>query len=102
MVQETIQAVKETENQAEQILKDAAVQADAIVKKAREDAAALKEEQMKAAKEKAASDMENTKAGEAGKLDQLDGEVQKEIAALRELAAAKEEQAIDMVISQLY
>ena len=55
MIQETINVVKETEEKAEKIVKDARQQADAMVAKAKEDAKLFKEAQLKSLREDAAS-----------------------------------------------
>ena len=62
MVEETIKAIKETEVQAEQIVKDAEQQCAQILEKAREDALALKVEREKEANRKADKLKEDAKA----------------------------------------
>ena len=102
MVQETMQAVKEAENKAEQILKAAAEEASAILDQAKVQAQEEKEKQIRAAQEKAASDMAALRSSSEKEWEGQSVESEKDIAALRELASAKEAQAIDLVISKLY
>lgn len=102
MVQETIKVVQETEAKADQILRDAQEQCAAIVEKAQADAKQLKDHEIQEAKAKAQSAMEVSQKESDQAMAGVESDIQKEIAALKELAAAKEAQAIEGIISQLY
>lgn len=101
MVEETIKAVKDAEAKAGEILKAAAQKASDIVEKARADGTVLQEQEVKIAKEAAEAEKTSAREGLLKMLAQ-DEESDKEIAALKALAAGKESQAIDMIIGQLY
>ena len=96
MLQETIKAVKDAENKAETILKEADEKVISLREQANQDAKTLKEEEAKKAREHAA------KAKAESEMKIFDSETEKEIAALKQMAAAKENKAIEMVISSLY
>ena len=78
MVEETIRTIKETENEAEEIIKKEA-----------------------GAKAEAAADLEKAKeAGRKSEQEAMDG-VEKEIAALKQGALAKESEVVAAVIAEL-
>lgn len=101
MVEETIKTIKETESEAERILKEADEKCAAILDDARNEADRLKCQSETDAKKKAqaALDMEK-EAGEKAIQDALAG-VESEISVLKEKARAKESEVISAVIAEL-
>ncbi|MEZ3435122.1 MAG: hypothetical protein K1W34_10965 [Lachnospiraceae bacterium] len=101
MVEETIKTIKETESEAERILKEADEKCAAILEDARQEADSLKKQSETDAKNKAqaALDMEK-QAGEKSIQDALAG-VESEISVLKEQARAKESEVISAVIAEL-
>ncbi len=85
MVEETIRTIKETENEAEEIIKKADAAYTEILEKAKADAADLE-----AAKE----------AGRKSEQEAMSG-VEKEIEALKKGALAKESEVVAAVIAEL-
>lgn len=101
MVEETIKTIKETEREAEELLKSAGEKCAAILEEAEAQAKNLKEEakaQAQAAA-KAALDMEK-KIGEDSIQDAL-AKVDSEIEVLKQGAKAKEGDVITAVIAEL-
>ena len=90
MVEETIRSIKETEAQAEQIVKDAQEQCSRILDEAAKEAGQWKEEQIQQAMQKARQALDASKQFIAG-----------EIQSLKEAALQKEEEAVGLVISGL-
>lgn len=102
VLQETIKAVKEAEAKAEEIVKTAEEKAEAMEQKASQDAELLKKRESGEAREKASEAMNAEKVKAASQEASFDAETAKEIAALKQVAAEKESQAIQMVISELF
>lgn len=101
MVEETIKTIKETENEAEEILREADVTCTSILEKAAASAREIKEQAQEQAKEKAQAAIEAAKAaGEISAREALT-RVDGEIADLKKAAQAKEREAIDSVIADL-
>ncbi len=101
MVQETIRAVKEAEEQAEKKLQETKAQCDGILKKAKEDAVAAQDAAKKEALGQADAAMGQAQAKGREILDESLRMAEKEIAALKALAAEKEEKAVNVIISEL-
>lgn len=101
MVEETIKTIKETECEAERMIREADEKSAAILEEARKEAESLKNQSETDAKNKARVilDMER-QAGEQSIQDALAG-VEKEISVLKEKARAKEGKVISAVIAQL-
>lgn len=101
MVEETIQTIKETEKEAEALVKAAEDKCAGILEHASEEAKRLKETTIADAQTKAKEAM--GAAREAGKAttEEALAKVEKEIAALKEEAGKKEAQAIKAVIEHL-
>lgn len=101
MVEETIKTIKETENEAERMIREADEKSAAILEKAGKEAESLKNQSETDAKNKARVilDMEK-QAGEQSIQDALAG-VEKEISVLKEKARAKESEVISAVIAEL-
>ena len=102
VVQETIKVVQEAEAKADEILKNAGTQCAEIVEAAKGEAKQLKEAKIKEAKDQTQKAMEVSKKESDQAMESVEAGIQKEIAALKKLAAKKEAQAIDAVIAQLY
>lgn len=102
MVKETIDVIKSAEAKAEQILSDAQEQKKAIIAKAYADAGLLKEEKAKAAKNMADNEFSQLEKQMEQSIQEFDGKVNKEISALRQMAASKERTAINAVITQMF
>lgn len=101
MVEETIKTIKETESEAEEILKAADVTCTSILEKAAVSANEIKEQAEEKAKEKAKAALSAAKdAGDIFTREAL-ARVDEEIAELKKAAQAKEKEAIDSVIAEL-
>lgn len=101
MVEETIKTIKETESEAEEILKAADVTCTLILEKAAASANEIKEQAEEKAKEKAKAALSAAKdAGDISTREAL-ARVDEEIAELKKAAQAKEKEAIDSVIAEL-
>ena len=101
MAQETIQNIKEAELKAQQVLKDAEAEKNALLKKAREDGAAYKEELTSRATEaakKAVAEVEKTRDAVLEKASERAEAVIKGFSADLE---GKREDAIAAVISEI-
>ena len=101
MVEETIKTIKETEREAERLMKEADEKCASILENAGTEADSLKYQSETDAKNKARVilDMEK-QAGEKSIQDALAG-VEKEISVLKERARAKESDVISEVIAEL-
>ena len=101
MVEETIKTIKETESEAERILKEADEKCAAILEDARNEADSLRKQSEADAKNnaQAALDMEK-QTGEKSIQYALAG-VESEILVLKEKARAKESEVISAVIAEL-
>ena len=101
MVEETIKTIKETEDEAERIIKAADEKCAAILEDARAEAESLKFQSEADARKQAqaALDMEK-QIGEKAIQDALAG-VESEIAVLKENARAKESEVIAAVVAKL-
>ena len=102
MVAETIKKVQEAEGKADSIAKDCRQQCTDMVDQAKKDALQLKEARLQEAKEKAGAAMEASKKEAEKFMESVDADIQKEIAALKTLAAGKEAQATEAVIKALF
>lgn len=101
MVEETIRTIKETENEAEEIIKKADAAYTEILEKAKADAAKMVSKAEAGAKAEAAADLETAKeAGNQSEQEAMEG-VKKEIEALRQGALAKESEVVAAVIAEL-
>lgn len=101
MVEETIKTIKETESEAEEILKAADVTCTSILEKAAASANEIKEQAEEKAKEKAKAALSAAKdAGDISTREAL-ARVDEEIAELKKAAQVKEKEAIDSVIAEL-
>lgn len=101
MVEETIQAIRETEGKAGAIVKDAEVQCRNILEQASNEAEKLKTDQLSKVRTKAASDSEEAKMQGAQSQEKAAADVEKEVLKLKEAASARAEEAVNLVIERL-
>lgn len=101
MVEETIKTIRETESEAEAILKEAEDRCAAILGEAENESREMKAQAEAVAKEKARSALDSERQiGEQSIQDAL-AEVESDIAVLKENARAKESEVISAVIAKL-
>jgi vacuolar-type H+-ATPase subunit H len=101
VLQDTIEAVKETERTAAQKAKEAANEGVALVERAKQEAQDLKTVKIREANEKAAREMETAKEqGEKVRAESLEN-AKNEVLALKNTAAGKEPEAVKKILSQL-
>ena len=99
MVEETIKTIKETENEADEIIADATC--TEILEKAVREAKEIKEQAVANAKKQAEADLLQAKEeGEVLK-KQASEKTEQETEALKALAQGKEEEAVSAVIKAL-
>ena len=96
MVEETIRTIKETENEAEDIIKKADAAYTEILEKARAEAAEMVSKAEAEAKAQAAAELDAAK--EAGRKSEQEA---MEIASLRKDALSKESDVVSAVIAEL-
>ena len=101
MVEETIKTIKETENEAEELVKSADAECTGILERASAAAVELKAQAEAQAKEKAKTDLDAAKEIGERDVEKAMDDVAKEIASLREAARQKEGDAISAVIARL-
>ncbi len=101
MVEETIRTIKETENEAEGIIKKADAACTEILDNAKAEAAEMVGRAEAEAKSEAAAALEAAKeAGRKSEQEAMDS-VEKEIATLKKDALAKESEVVSAVIEEL-
>lgn len=101
MVEETIQTIRETEQKANSIVKDAEAKSREILAEASKKADAVREESRCAAKAAFDLAMEEAKAQGVRTQEKSSADIEKEVQALKELALGREEEAIQLVIAGL-
>lgn len=101
MVEKTIHEIKETEAKADAIVKDAEIKSREILDDAGKEAACIKSEQAQKAKQKAESDMARAKEAGAQSMSEVLSGIELEVKNLKASALAREEDAVNLVISQL-
>ena len=101
MVEETIQAIRETEKKADEIVKNAHDESERIIQEAREKASELSEKIISSARSEALAAAERAK--ENGSLADADAlaESEDEIRSLKASAMERKKEAVNLVISQL-
>ena len=101
MISDTINAIKEAEEKARLIVEEAQKESASIREKAGQDGALYVEECVKKARDEAGAEMDALKK-ECGALGEAEaGELEKEIEAIKALAATKEDSAVSMIIDHL-
>lgn len=101
MVEETIQVIRETEAKAEAIVKDAEVQCREILEEASKKAEGLKADRIQEMRKKADAMMEEAKEKGVQSQKAAMSDVENEMRILKEFAASKEGEAVNLVMSQL-
>ena len=101
MVENTIQAIKDTEAKADEVVREAELRYKEILEGAAKKAEEMKSEQIQGMKQQAQSDMEQAKGRGTQDLDSAMTGIQKEVAALKELALQKFDTAVNLVVSEL-
>lgn len=102
VVKETVRAVEEAEQKADQIMKKAVEEADIIVAEALENAKLLKQREKDSARAHADQALTAAKSEMKEEEELCNLEIQKEVATLKENASQNAEQAIEAVIAGLY
>ncbi len=101
MALDTIDKVREAELAADQAEKDASVEADRIVAKAEDDAIALKSSLSRESREKAEKAVSEAQTKGDALLADAKLEAEKSIAQLRSSVAAKEDDAVKVILEDL-
>jgi vacuolar-type H+-ATPase subunit H len=101
VLEDTLKAVKEAEAKADDIVKEAEAKAASILNDAKAEAQALKDDTRQKVRSKNQEVAAKTQAEGEVQLQAAAEDVQKEIAALKELIAPKKKDAVDAVISSL-
>lgn len=101
MVEETIKTIKETENEAEEIIKKADATCTTLLEEAEASAKEMKEKAETQAKEKAQAALNAAKEAGEHSMQEALGQVEGEIADLKKAAETKEAEAIAAVIAGL-
>lgn len=101
MVEDTIQAIRKTEAEADAIVKEAEEKSQMILKEAREEAERICAEAEAAGKVSMQNAMEKARSAGEEFLQSAHTKTEREVQALKELAAQKETEAVSAVISQL-
>ncbi len=101
MVEETIRSIRETENQADEIVRTAEERSLAILEEAKKQAEQTAAELTGRAKAEALASAERAKE-EGGRAEEASAEeIEKDIRALKDLALVREKEAVNLVISLL-
>lgn len=102
MAKETIQAVLRAEEKAAQIEKDAAIQGEAIVQKAKEDAKSLIASMTKLSLSKEEKDLEAARVKSDTYMKTAISQAEQDIVMLKELVKNKEQAATRLVLSEVF
>jgi V/A-type H+/Na+-transporting ATPase subunit G/H len=98
---EIVQAVRQAEQDAAKLEKEAALKAEAIIQKANEDAKSLISSMTKEVLAKAEKDLEQVQLQGAELMVTAVQKAEKEILLLKEIVKGKEETAINLVLSEV-
>lgn len=101
MVEETIQTIRETERQAQEIVESARRESDRIMKEAEERSGMIRNEVVRSAQEEAKAIADKARLAGTETESSAKAGYEKEAAGLKAAAAGKEKEAVDMVISLL-
>ena len=101
MVKDTIQAVKEAEERAAEMIQKASVEGKALVNQAKSEASKMREEALGEAREKAGKIREKLAEEGADYLEKAVAAAEEDIASLKWNAGKKTEEVINKVISEL-
>ena len=101
MVEETIKAIKETENEADEIIRKADATCTEILEKAAKEAKEIKEQAVVNAKKQAETELLQVKEEGENLKKKACEKTEQETEALKALAQGKEEEAVSAVIKAL-
>ena len=101
MIEEAVAAVKETEGQADELLRQAGQDGAELLKEAKAQAETRKALALEAAREQAAARMAEAKAEGERLLAEEEDKAVREAAALKSLAARSEDKAVEAVLAAL-
>jgi len=102
LAQQTIDIIRQAEQQADQIEKDAITESDRLIQAAKDQSKTLLEHSNSEAINKAQAILEAAKRqGDQIIADQLQ-QAEEEIAVLSKTAAVKQQEAVKLIISELY
>lgn len=101
MIEEIINAIKQTEKEAEATLRKAKEEAGMIIEDARERAGRIKSDMIGSAKERAEMSWKEAEANGAQELLENERKVEEEIEELKAHALARTDEAITAVIREL-
>lgn len=101
MVEETIETIRRAEAEAESIVREAEQKCEQILTEAKETAQQKKASGSAASKAHSDACMEAARENGTKAQSEAAEIIEREVAALKELASQKEEAAIDMVLSKL-
>lgn len=101
MAKETVQAVRQAEEKAAQIEKEAAAKGEALIQKARVDAKNLVTTMTKDVLSNGEKDLEKVQLQSKALMEAAVQKAEKEILLLKEMVKSKEQAAIDLVLSEV-
>ncbi|MGB8452637.1 MAG: hypothetical protein WCD89_09915 [Anaerocolumna sp.] len=101
MAIEIVQAVRQAEQEAARLEKEASFQAEAIIQKANEDAKSLISSMIREILVKAEKDLEQVQLQGSELTVTAVQKAEKEILLLKEIVKSKEQAAIDLVLSEV-
>ncbi|NLO10078.1 MAG: hypothetical protein GX129_09470 [Clostridiales bacterium] len=101
MAKETVQAVRKAETSAEKLLKDAQVKKDEIISEAMQKAKELSTSMLNEAQKNAENDVKEAVRRSNQILEEAKKEAEKEVELLIAMAKAKQQGAINLVISNV-
>lgn len=101
MAIEIVQAVRQAEQEADKIEKEASQRAEAIILKANDDAKQLLSSKSKEIQAKAQKDLEQAQLRGEELMVTAVQKAEKEILLLKEMVKSKEQNAIDLVLSEV-
>jgi V/A-type H+-transporting ATPase subunit G/H len=101
MAKETVQAVRQAEEKAAQIEKEAVVKGEMIVQNAKEEANNLQSSMSKDILLKAEEDLKNVQLQGNKLMEAAVQKAEKEIILLKEVVKSKEQAAIDLVLTEV-
>lgn len=101
MVEETIQTIRKTERQAQDIIENARQESERIRKEAEEHCAQVRDEIIRNAREEAEAEAGQARAAGEETEREAEAAVKTAVAKLKASAGEKENEAVEMVISML-
>jgi len=101
MAKETVQAVRQAEEKAAQIEKEAVVKGEILLQNAKEEAKNLQSSMSKDVLLKAEEDLKNVQLQGNKLMEAAVQKAEKEIILLKEVVKSKEQAAIDLVLTEV-